>query len=82
MLTLTSGFLCSQTEMQIKVLDSKHQEEKLKMQQKHDADVEKVRMRCRCLCQHHLPLHPGYFTVVIVFICPETARKTVRVPLH
>ncbi|KAM4531123.1 centrosomal protein of 112 kDa-like isoform 3-T5 [Odontesthes bonariensis] len=31
-----------ETEMQIKVLDSKHQEEKLKMQQEHDADVEKI----------------------------------------
>ncbi|XP_034075909.1 centrosomal protein of 112 kDa isoform X1 [Gymnodraco acuticeps] len=30
------------TEMKIKVLESKHQEEKLKMQQRHDADVEKI----------------------------------------
>ncbi|XP_034449672.1 centrosomal protein of 112 kDa isoform X2 [Hippoglossus hippoglossus] len=29
-------------EMKIKVLESKHQEEKLKMQQRHDADVEKI----------------------------------------
>ncbi|XP_075942136.1 centrosomal protein of 112 kDa [Anarhichas minor] len=32
----------SSTEMKIKVLESKHQEEKLKMQQRHDADVEKI----------------------------------------
>ncbi|KAA8585068.1 hypothetical protein FQN60_003762 [Etheostoma spectabile] len=30
------------TEMKIKVLESEHQEEKLKMQQRHDADVEKI----------------------------------------
>ncbi|XP_039680999.1 centrosomal protein of 112 kDa isoform X2 [Perca fluviatilis] len=30
------------TDMKIKVLESKHQEEKLKMQQRHDADVEKI----------------------------------------
>ncbi|XP_078125986.1 centrosomal protein of 112 kDa isoform X3 [Sander vitreus] len=29
-------------DMKIKVLESKHQEEKLKMQQRHDADVEKI----------------------------------------
>ncbi|XP_056258410.1 centrosomal protein of 112 kDa isoform X3 [Seriola aureovittata] len=29
-------------EMKIKVLESKHQEEKLKMQQRHDADVQKI----------------------------------------
>uniref|UniRef100_A0A665UKL1 Centrosomal protein 112 n=1 Tax=Echeneis naucrates TaxID=173247 RepID=A0A665UKL1_ECHNA len=33
---------CFQIEMKIKVLESKHQEEKLKMQQIHDADVEKI----------------------------------------
>ncbi|KAM8845578.1 centrosomal protein of 112 kDa isoform 2-T4 [Spinachia spinachia] len=32
----------SPTEMTIKLLESKHQEEKLKMQQRHDADVEKI----------------------------------------
>ncbi|KAM8845579.1 centrosomal protein of 112 kDa isoform 3-T5 [Spinachia spinachia] len=32
----------STTEMTIKLLESKHQEEKLKMQQRHDADVEKI----------------------------------------
>ncbi|XP_056263387.1 centrosomal protein of 112 kDa isoform X2 [Pseudoliparis swirei] len=32
----------STNEMKIKVLESKHQEEKLKMQQRHDADVEKI----------------------------------------
>ncbi|XP_029997601.1 centrosomal protein of 112 kDa isoform X2 [Sphaeramia orbicularis] len=31
-----------ETEMRIKVLEAKHQEEKLKMQQRHDADVEKI----------------------------------------
>ncbi|XP_041851808.1 centrosomal protein of 112 kDa isoform X2 [Melanotaenia boesemani] len=31
-----------ETEMRIKVLEAKHQEEKLKMQQSHDADVEKI----------------------------------------
>ncbi|XP_035852867.1 centrosomal protein of 112 kDa isoform X6 [Sander lucioperca] len=31
-----------ETDMKIKVLESKHQEEKLKMQQRHDADVEKI----------------------------------------
>ncbi len=31
--------------MKIKVLEAKHQEEKLKMQQRHDADVEKVRIK-------------------------------------
>uniref|UniRef100_A0A3P8SW41 Centrosomal protein 112 n=1 Tax=Amphiprion percula TaxID=161767 RepID=A0A3P8SW41_AMPPE len=30
------------TDMKIKVLEAKHQEEKLKMQQRHDADVEKI----------------------------------------
>lgn len=41
---VTFGFLCvHQIEMKIKVQESKHQEEKLKMQQRHDADVEKVR---------------------------------------
>ncbi|XP_076739259.1 centrosomal protein of 112 kDa isoform X4 [Maylandia zebra] len=30
------------TEMKIKVLEAKHQEEKLKMQQRHDAEVEKI----------------------------------------
>ncbi|KAK9535053.1 hypothetical protein VZT92_007458 [Zoarces viviparus] len=34
--------LYSSTEMKIKVLESRHQEEKLKMQQRHDADVEKI----------------------------------------
>ncbi|GLD66148.1 centrosomal protein of 112 kDa-like protein, partial [Lates japonicus] len=29
-------------EMKLKILESKHQEEKLKMQQRHDADVEKI----------------------------------------
>lgn len=33
-----------QAEMKTKVLEAKHQEEKLKMQQKHDADVQKVRV--------------------------------------
>lgn len=37
--------MCLQTEMKIKVLEAKHQEEKLKMQQRHDADVEKVRIK-------------------------------------
>ncbi|XP_070837049.1 centrosomal protein of 112 kDa [Chaetodon trifascialis] len=31
-----------EAEMKIKVLEAKHQEEKLKMQQRHDADVEKI----------------------------------------
>ncbi|XP_063327856.1 centrosomal protein of 112 kDa isoform X7 [Pelmatolapia mariae] len=31
-----------ETEMKIKVLEAKHQEEKLKMQQRHDAEVEKL----------------------------------------
>ncbi|XP_070704230.1 centrosomal protein of 112 kDa [Pempheris klunzingeri] len=31
-----------ESEMKIKVLEAKHQEEKLKMQQRHDADVEKI----------------------------------------
>ncbi|XP_074552561.1 centrosomal protein of 112 kDa-like isoform X1 [Halichoeres trimaculatus] len=31
-----------EVEMKIKVLESKHQEEKLRMQQRHDADVEKI----------------------------------------
>ncbi|XP_036945932.1 centrosomal protein of 112 kDa isoform X4 [Acanthopagrus latus] len=30
------------TEMEIKVLEAKHQEEKLRLQQRHDADVEKI----------------------------------------
>ncbi|TNN85462.1 Centrosomal protein [Liparis tanakae] len=34
----------STNEMKIKVLESRHQEEKLKMQQRHDADVEQVRI--------------------------------------
>ncbi|KAM9843968.1 centrosomal protein of 112 kDa [Aulostomus maculatus] len=34
--------LVKSTEMKIKVLESKHQEEKLKMQQRHDASVEKI----------------------------------------
>ncbi|XP_037544466.1 centrosomal protein of 112 kDa [Nematolebias whitei] len=33
---------CKETEMKIKVLEAKHQEEKLRMQQRHDADVEKI----------------------------------------
>lgn len=37
--------ICFQAEMKFKVLEAKHQEEKLKMQQRHDADVEKVRMK-------------------------------------
>lgn len=36
--------VCFQIEMKLKILESKHQEEKLKMQQRHDADVEKVRI--------------------------------------
>lgn len=36
---------CFQAEMKFKVLEAKHQEEKLKMQQRHDADVEKVRTK-------------------------------------
>lgn len=47
MLCVTFGFVCSQTEMKIKVLEAKHQEEKLRMQQRHDADVEKARMKMR-----------------------------------
>ncbi|XP_036945930.1 centrosomal protein of 112 kDa isoform X2 [Acanthopagrus latus] len=31
-----------ETEMEIKVLEAKHQEEKLRLQQRHDADVEKI----------------------------------------
>ncbi|XP_045897260.1 centrosomal protein of 112 kDa isoform X1 [Micropterus dolomieu] len=31
-----------ETEMKIKLMEAKHQEEKLKMQQRHDADVEKI----------------------------------------
>uniref|UniRef100_A0A8C7XJ75 Centrosomal protein 112 n=1 Tax=Oryzias sinensis TaxID=183150 RepID=A0A8C7XJ75_9TELE len=34
--------VCSQTDVQIKVLEAKHQEEKLKLQQRHDADIEKI----------------------------------------
>ncbi|XP_030646111.1 centrosomal protein of 112 kDa [Chanos chanos] len=34
--------LDKKTEMRTKVLEAKHQEEKLKMQQKHDADVQKI----------------------------------------
>lgn len=45
MLHMAFGSLCSQTEMKIKVLEAKHQEEKLKMQQRHDAEVEKVRTK-------------------------------------
>ena len=45
--------MCFQIEMKIKVLEAKHQEEKLKMQQRHDADVEKVRIKTeRILCRH------------------------------
>lgn len=33
-----------QAEMKTKVLEAKHQEEKLKMQQRHDADVQKVKV--------------------------------------
>uniref|UniRef100_A0A7N6AHG2 DUF4485 domain-containing protein n=1 Tax=Anabas testudineus TaxID=64144 RepID=A0A7N6AHG2_ANATE len=46
--SLTIGLLKDRTstqiaiEMKIKVLEAKHQEEKLKMQQRHDADVEKI----------------------------------------
>lgn len=36
---------CFQAEMKIRVLEAKHQEEKLTMQQRHDADVEKVRIK-------------------------------------
>ncbi|XP_038163724.1 centrosomal protein of 112 kDa isoform X1 [Cyprinodon tularosa] len=36
------GLQSKETEMKIKVLEAKHQEEKLKMQQRHDADVEKI----------------------------------------
>ncbi|XP_036003949.1 centrosomal protein of 112 kDa isoform X2 [Fundulus heteroclitus] len=36
------GLHSRETEMKIKVLEAKHQEEKLKMQQQHDADVEKI----------------------------------------
>lgn len=46
--------LCSQTDVRLRVLEAKHQEEKLKMQQRHDAEVEKVRRETRRL-QHHLP---------------------------
>ncbi|XP_030264210.1 centrosomal protein of 112 kDa isoform X2 [Sparus aurata] len=34
--------VCTTTEMKIKVLEAKHQEEKLRLQQRHDADVEKI----------------------------------------
>ncbi|XP_037834665.1 centrosomal protein of 112 kDa isoform X2 [Kryptolebias marmoratus] len=37
-----------ETEMKIKVLEAKHQEEKLRMQQRHDADVEKILDRKNC----------------------------------
>ncbi|XP_023204176.1 centrosomal protein of 112 kDa isoform X1 [Xiphophorus maculatus] len=36
------GLQSKETEMKIKLLEAKHQEEKLKMQQRHDADVEKI----------------------------------------
>uniref|UniRef100_A0A3P8SYN9 Centrosomal protein 112 n=1 Tax=Amphiprion percula TaxID=161767 RepID=A0A3P8SYN9_AMPPE len=36
------GSMQLSTDMKIKVLEAKHQEEKLKMQQRHDADVEKI----------------------------------------
>ncbi|MED6251547.1 hypothetical protein ATANTOWER_032531, partial [Ataeniobius toweri] len=39
------GIQSRETEMKIKVLEAKHQEEKLKMQQRHDTDVEKARMK-------------------------------------
>lgn len=34
-----------QTDIKFKVLEAKHQEEKLKLQQRHDGDVEKVRLK-------------------------------------
>ncbi|XP_043955894.1 centrosomal protein of 112 kDa isoform X2 [Gambusia affinis] len=36
------GLQSKETEVKIRLLESKHQEEKLKMQQRHDADVEKI----------------------------------------
>lgn len=45
--TVILFFMCFQVEMKIKVLEAKHQEEKLKMQQTHDADVEKVRIKTK-----------------------------------
>ncbi|XP_047212811.1 centrosomal protein of 112 kDa-like isoform X1 [Girardinichthys multiradiatus] len=36
------GIQSRETEIKIKVLEAKHQEEKLKMQQRHDTDVEKI----------------------------------------
>ncbi|KAM4717696.1 centrosomal protein of 112 kDa isoform 2-T2 [Anableps anableps] len=40
--TIDDGLQSKETEMKIKVLEAKHQEEKLMMQQRHDADVEKI----------------------------------------
>lgn len=34
-----------QTDIKFRVLEAKHQEEKLKLQQRHDGDVEKVRLK-------------------------------------
>ncbi|XP_072299473.1 centrosomal protein of 112 kDa [Eucyclogobius newberryi] len=40
--------LNTEAEMKMKVLEAKHQEEKLKMQQRHDGDVEKILARKNC----------------------------------
>lgn len=60
--------VCSQTDVQIKVLEAKHQEEKLKLQQRHDADIEKVRMKGRQLLLHFAHLRcissSFFFTVM------------------
>ncbi|XP_062422190.1 centrosomal protein of 112 kDa [Pungitius pungitius] len=47
----------STTEMAIKLLESKHQEEKLKLQQRHDADVEKILDRKNAEIEETKSLH-------------------------
>ncbi|KAL6102887.1 cep112 [Pungitius sinensis] len=47
----------STTEMAIKLLESKHQEEKLRMQQRHDADVEKILDRKNAEIEETKSLH-------------------------
>lgn len=74
-----------QTDIKFKVLEAKHQEEKLKLQQRHDGDVEKVGLKTvesswfhECMWMEVLSwLWPEYVIIVMLMLKSEVGMRTI-----
>lgn len=74
-----------QTDIKFRVLEAKHQEEKLKLQQRHDGDVEKVRLKTvesgwfhQCMWMEVLSwLWPEYVIIVVLMLKSEVGMLTI-----